>query len=29
MLVDEAKLAARLSHSNIVQTFEIGEERGS
>jgi serine/threonine protein kinase/ABC-type branched-subunit amino acid transport system substrate-binding protein len=29
MFVDEAKLAARLTHTNIVQTYEIGEEHGN
>jgi len=29
MFLDEAKLAARLSHPNIVHTFEIGEEEGA
>jgi serine/threonine protein kinase len=28
MLVSEAKLAARLSHANIVQTFDLGREEG-
>jgi serine/threonine protein kinase len=28
MFLAEARLAARLSHPNIVQTLEIGEERG-
>jgi phosphate transport system substrate-binding protein len=28
LLLDEAKLAARLSHPNIVQTFEVGEQDG-
>ena len=26
MFLDEARLSARLSHSNIVQTYEVGEE---
>jgi eukaryotic-like serine/threonine-protein kinase len=29
MFLDEARLSARLSHPNIVQAFEIGEEAGS
>ncbi len=28
MFLDEARLAARLNHPNIVQTFEVGETRG-
>jgi serine/threonine-protein kinase len=28
MLVQEAKLAAQLSHANIVQTFDLGREDG-
>jgi serine/threonine protein kinase len=28
MFLDEARLAARLSHTNLVHTFEIGEEAG-
>lgn len=28
MFLDEARLSARLSHSNIVQTYEVGEENG-
>ncbi len=28
MLIAEAKLAARLSHANIVQTFDLGREEG-
>jgi serine/threonine-protein kinase len=28
MFLDEARLAARLNHPNIVQTFEVGEESG-
>ncbi len=28
MLVSEAKLAARLSHANVVQTFDLGREEG-
>ena len=28
MLVTEAKLAARLSHANVVQTFDLGREEG-
>ncbi|HVY49718.1 MAG TPA: protein kinase [Minicystis sp.] len=26
MLVDEARLAARLNHPNVVQTYEVGQE---
>ena len=26
MFLDEARLAARLNHRNVVQTFEVGEE---
>ena len=29
MFLDEARLAARLSHPNIVETYEIGEEHGA
>jgi serine/threonine-protein kinase len=29
MLVDEARLAARLNHPNAVQTYEIGEVNGN
>jgi serine/threonine protein kinase len=29
MFLDEARLAARLSHPNIVQTYEVGEDAGS
>ncbi len=29
MFLDEARLAARLNHPNIVQTFEVGEENGT
>jgi serine/threonine protein kinase len=29
MFLDEARLAARLSHPNIVETYEIGEEGGA
>jgi serine/threonine-protein kinase len=29
MLLDEARLAARLSHPNVVHTYEVGEERGT
>src|SRR5262245_23884883 len=28
LLLDEARLAARLHHPNIVQTFEVGEHHG-
>ncbi len=28
MFLDEARLAARLNHPNIVQTFEVGETHG-
>ncbi len=28
MFLDEGRLAARLSHPNIAQTFELGEDRG-
>jgi serine/threonine-protein kinase len=28
MLLDEARLAARLSHPNVVHTYEVGEDRG-
>ena len=28
MFLDEARLSARLNHANIVQTYEVGEERG-
>lgn len=29
MFLDEARLAARLNHRNVVQTFEVGEEGGT
>jgi serine/threonine protein kinase len=29
MFLDEAKLAARLKHPNVVHTYDIGEEDGS
>ena len=29
MFMDEARLAARLNHQNVVHTYEFGEERGS
>ncbi|HEX3765167.1 MAG TPA: ABC transporter substrate-binding protein [Kofleriaceae bacterium] len=28
MFLDEARLAARLSHPNVVQTYDVGEDRG-
>src|SRR3954468_4752679 len=28
MFLDEARLAARLNHPNVVQTHEVGEEEG-
>lgn len=28
MFLDEARLSARLSHVNVVQTYEVGEEAG-
>src|SRR5438105_4376679 len=28
MFLDEARLAARLNHPNVVQTYEVGVERG-
>ncbi|MGZ3416218.1 MAG: serine/threonine protein kinase [Polyangiales bacterium] len=28
MFLDEARLAARLAHPNVVQTIEVGEDRG-
>jgi eukaryotic-like serine/threonine-protein kinase len=28
MFMDEARLAARINHANIVQTIEVGEDRG-
>ena len=28
MFLDEARLAARLGHANVVQTNEVGEDRG-
>ena len=28
MFLDEARLAARLNHPNVVQTYEVGEEGG-
>ena len=28
LLLDEARLAARLQHPNIVQTFEVGDDHG-
>ncbi len=29
MFLDEARLAARLSHQNVVKTYEVGEHEGS
>ncbi|HEY2518057.1 MAG TPA: serine/threonine-protein kinase, partial [Polyangiaceae bacterium] len=29
MFLDEARLAARLNHPNVIHTYEFGEERGS
>src|SRR6187549_3242072 len=29
MFLDEARLGAQLDHSNIVQTLELGEHKGS
>src|SRR5580704_1260135 len=29
MFLDEARLAARLNHPNVVHTYEVGEEDGS
>jgi serine/threonine-protein kinase len=29
MFLDEARLAARLSHPNIVHTYEVGEQNGA
>lgn len=29
MFLDEARLAARLNHPNVVHTYEVGEEKGS
>lgn len=28
MFLDEARLAARLSHQNVVHTYEVGDEKG-
>ncbi|HEU4412779.1 MAG TPA: serine/threonine-protein kinase [Polyangiaceae bacterium] len=28
MFLDEARLAARLNHPNVVQTYEVGEDQG-
>src|SRR5262249_31224082 len=28
MFLDEARLAARLSHPNVVQTYDVGEDHG-
>jgi eukaryotic-like serine/threonine-protein kinase len=29
MFLDEARLAARLNHPNVIHTYEFGEENGS
>ena len=29
MFLDEARLAARLSHPNVIHTYEVGEEQGN
>ena len=29
LMLDEARLAARLNHPNIVQTFEVGDQQGA
>src|SRR6476660_3922041 len=29
MFLDEARLAARLNHPNVVHTYEVGEQNGS
>ncbi|HMG53807.1 MAG TPA: protein kinase, partial [Kofleriaceae bacterium] len=28
MFLDEARLAARLNHPNVVQTYDVGEDHG-
>src|SRR5438477_2539821 len=29
MFLDEARLAARLNHPNVIHTYEVGESQGS